>query len=593
MTITETEQTYELIPLDELAHHPDNLRVDYVNDIDELVASIHAVGIIEPLVVGPKYHGKHAVFAGNRRLAAAAVAGLDAVPCVIRPVAGDAEVAEIMLVENLQRAGLNPIEEGTGFARLAELGLTQREIAERVGCNQSHVSKRISLAALPEVARSWVVAGSLKVDDALELAKLNDDQAQAVDAIARSLSGDVGPIPEWLVTREINTVLADRKRATNIATGEASGLWRLDSDPMAYRSKHEKCKKADATHWFVAERGNPSIVWAREKAKPPANGEAIDAATEELRSLVKSTYELDRERIERRTETLSEAVRRAGQTDEFRAHFIEAAADIGIRTALDSGSEVVLSGRRDDLPDDLDQDDVVLMLAYLVLAEVCNNIELGSGAIDVDRWALQYLVEFGYDLDDEEEAVLPRISQADEPPTPETIAEADPHSMVVDLMDQLEQSVSAAKEARRDRDPEPAVAVGPAGPVVVDPEPSTVDELIERDVTGAGWVISDEFHDATTMEEAEAAAFAEDTGAHLRTKPAGMGDDEWDLQRTTPPWKAYAFVPDAKLVAGIREHNGAAKLRWAAVYEAANKTRPAVLAAIAERLVELGGDDAT
>lgn len=167
MTMTDTP-VLEMIAVEDLRHTPDNLR-QRLGDLDDLVASIRTLGIIEPLVIDDD----NEVIAGNRRLAAAFEAGLAEVPCVRRSIADDAEAVEIMLVENLQRSGLDPIEEATGYVRLVDMGLSQHEIAERVGCNQSHVSKRIKLLELPDADQARVIDGSLKINDAL--ASLNPD----------------------------------------------------------------------------------------------------------------------------------------------------------------------------------------------------------------------------------------------------------------------------------------------------------------------------------------------------------------------------------------------------------------------------------
>ena len=118
--------------------------------IEDLAASVRAQGIIQPLVVTPEGDG-YAIIAGERRWRAARKAGLDAVPVVIRQVTDDRELLELALVENLQRSDLNPIEEAEAYAALQEkFGLSQEEVAARVGKARTTVTNALRLLRLPD-----------------------------------------------------------------------------------------------------------------------------------------------------------------------------------------------------------------------------------------------------------------------------------------------------------------------------------------------------------------------------------------------------------------------------------------------------------
>jgi len=114
-------------------------RKDFARDVlEELVQSIRQHGIIQPLVVRD-IGGRHELIAGERRWRAAQEAGLTEVPVITR-VATDLEVLELSLIENLQRADLNPIEEAQAYARLAgEFGMRQEDIAQKVGRSRSRI----------------------------------------------------------------------------------------------------------------------------------------------------------------------------------------------------------------------------------------------------------------------------------------------------------------------------------------------------------------------------------------------------------------------------------------------------------------------
>lgn len=181
------EQTYVLVPVAAIVPNPANPRRD-LGDLDGLVASIHAVGLLEPLVVEwASPSSPYRLLAGHRRLAAAKAAGLAEVPCLVRQ--GEVEPAmrmEMALVENLQREGLSPLDEADGYAELVKLGLSQRRIAERVGCSQSHVSKRMDLLALPAPlqARVGKKKDGLTLEAAAALTRLKD-HPEKMEAVAK------------------------------------------------------------------------------------------------------------------------------------------------------------------------------------------------------------------------------------------------------------------------------------------------------------------------------------------------------------------------------------------------------------------------
>ncbi len=162
---------FQTIPIGELHPAADNLRAE-VGDVTELAASITTAGILEPLIVAVTERGttrqKFTVVTGHRRLAAAKLAGLITVPAIVCEFT-DRQRVEAMLIENLQREDLTPLEEAGAYRRLTELGLGQVQLALRVGRSQAHVSKRLALLKLPEAAQAALDAGVLPIADALDL----------------------------------------------------------------------------------------------------------------------------------------------------------------------------------------------------------------------------------------------------------------------------------------------------------------------------------------------------------------------------------------------------------------------------------------
>jgi ParB family chromosome partitioning protein len=118
--------------------------------LEELKASIKRSGVIEPIIVRPIAHGTYEVVAGERRLKAAQAIGIQEVPSIIRSLS-DKETLEISLVENIQRANLNPVDEAKGYARLLdEFGYTQEDIAAAIGKDRVTIANLLRVLSLPE-----------------------------------------------------------------------------------------------------------------------------------------------------------------------------------------------------------------------------------------------------------------------------------------------------------------------------------------------------------------------------------------------------------------------------------------------------------
>lgn len=138
-----------MIPIDKLAPNPNQPRVE-IGDLSELVASVREKGVLEPLLVRPSdVGGRFMIISGERRYRASLEVGLTELPCIEMDV-DDRAVAEISLIENLQRKDLTAFEEADGLQALAErFGYTHEEIARKVGKSRTSVTEALSLAAIP------------------------------------------------------------------------------------------------------------------------------------------------------------------------------------------------------------------------------------------------------------------------------------------------------------------------------------------------------------------------------------------------------------------------------------------------------------
>lgn len=172
------------LPLALLHPHPHNPRRD-LGDLTELTASIRAHGVRQNLLVvpDPDHPGEWRIVIGHRRDAAARLADLTHVPAVIDEALDDAGQLELMLLENLQRTDLTPVEEADGYQGLLDLGVDVAAIATRTGRSQTTIRARLKLRALPEAAREKVHTHQATIDDALALADFDGDDDLREDLI--------------------------------------------------------------------------------------------------------------------------------------------------------------------------------------------------------------------------------------------------------------------------------------------------------------------------------------------------------------------------------------------------------------------------
>ena len=148
-----------MIDLDKIDPNPEQPRTEF-GDLTELTASIAEKGVLEPLLVKPsRATGRWMIIAGERRFRAARAAGLTEVPCVEMDI-DDGAVAEIALIENMQRKDLTVWEEADGLLALCErFGYTHEEVARKVGKSRSTVTEALSIAAIPADVRRYMSPG--------------------------------------------------------------------------------------------------------------------------------------------------------------------------------------------------------------------------------------------------------------------------------------------------------------------------------------------------------------------------------------------------------------------------------------------------
>ena len=178
-------------PIEFLRPNPRNPRKSFREDeLDELAASIRERGVIQPVIVRPvpRVPDAYEIIAGERRWRAAQRAGLHEVPIVVVDV-GDREALELAIVENVQRADLNALEEANGYAQLgADYKYSHADIARIVGKSRSHVANTLRLIGLPEHSRALLADGKITAGHARALLALADPDVVADRIVARGLS---------------------------------------------------------------------------------------------------------------------------------------------------------------------------------------------------------------------------------------------------------------------------------------------------------------------------------------------------------------------------------------------------------------------
>jgi ParB family chromosome partitioning protein len=165
------------IPLDRIDRNPNQTRTSFDEaKLKELADSIVATGVVQPIVVREIAAGRYQLIMGERRWRASQTAGKATIPAIVRQVS-DEQALEMTIVENLQRADLNPMEQARAFDRLArEFKLTQEQMAQRTGKDRASVGNFLRLLKLPETLQGFVEEGTLSFGHARALLALETPQ---------------------------------------------------------------------------------------------------------------------------------------------------------------------------------------------------------------------------------------------------------------------------------------------------------------------------------------------------------------------------------------------------------------------------------
>lgn len=185
--VNRTDHGHSMVALDAVLPNPDQPRRQLPEEgLMALAASIREVGVLQPIVVRPEEGGTYVLVAGERRLRAARLAGLDEIPMVVRQQRDGGSNLTEALIENLQREDLSPLEEASAYQQLLDdHGLTHEDVAARVGKSRSAVTNMVRLLQLPAPLQGMLERGELSTGHVRALLGL-DDEAYAVHLAERA-----------------------------------------------------------------------------------------------------------------------------------------------------------------------------------------------------------------------------------------------------------------------------------------------------------------------------------------------------------------------------------------------------------------------
>jgi len=189
--VRDSAQAAFQLPVDKLVPNPGQPRKNFDNnELQELADTIKTYGIIQPIIAANAGDGTYIIIAGERRTRAAKLAGLDTVPVIIRDYT-DQKRLEVSLIENIQRSDLNPVEEAAAYKNLMDFsGLSQEELAVKVGKNRSTVANALRLLKLPVEMQKSLEQGKVSSGHARTLLSLNNVKAR--EKLYREiLAGDI------------------------------------------------------------------------------------------------------------------------------------------------------------------------------------------------------------------------------------------------------------------------------------------------------------------------------------------------------------------------------------------------------------------
>ncbi|MEP9350180.1 ParB/RepB/Spo0J family partition protein [Xanthobacter sp. KR7-225] len=244
------------VPIEQVRANPRNPRRAFMEEgLEELTASIREKGIIQPIVVRPlTTPNSFEIVAGERRWRAAQRAALHEVPVVVLDLT-DREALEIAIIENVQRADLNPVEEAMGYgALMEEFRYSQNDLAKVIGKSRSHIANTLRLLKLPESVKAMLADGRLSAGHARALLGVADPERVAREVVEKGLNvRDVEALGK--VRAEVEGRLAGKTGAPAAASAGASGRTAPETKGADVRALEKRLSDALGLKVAIEGRG--------------------------------------------------------------------------------------------------------------------------------------------------------------------------------------------------------------------------------------------------------------------------------------------------------------------------------------------------
>ena len=310
------------IPVERLVPHPDNPRKD-LGDLTELAASIKENGVFQNLTVVPEVEDRFTVIIGHRRLAAAKLAGLAELPCVVVEMTPKEQV-QTMLLENMQRSDLTVYEQAQGFQMMLDLGATVEEIAEKSGFSEKTIRRRVKMMELDQKTLKEVSARQLTLGDFDALAQVEDikERNKVLESIGtRDFDANLSRALSVQAERRNRPIVKAWLKEIGAKEISSQDAWssKYESYPgcgyYIYLSKwgedgNKPPENIKGEVFYVLERTSLRLYKKREKAKPEkkppeqiAKEKAISAAWKSLEESASLAYDLRKAFVEKLTVT--------------------------------------------------------------------------------------------------------------------------------------------------------------------------------------------------------------------------------------------------------------------------------------------------
>ncbi len=310
------------IPVERLVPHPDNPRKD-LGDLTELAASIKENGVFQNLTVVPEVEDRFTVIIGHRRLAAAKLAGLAELPCLVVEMTPKEQV-QTMLLENMQRSDLTVYEQAQGFQMMLDLGATVEEIAEKSGFSEKTIRRRVKMMELDQKTLKEVSARQLTLGDFDALAQVEDikERNKVLESIGtRDFDANLSRALSVQAERRNRPIVKAWLKEIGAKELTSQEAWsnKYESYPgcgyYIYLSKwgedgNKPPENIKGEVFYVLERTSLRLYKKREKAKPEkkppeqiAKEKAISAAWKSLEESASLAYDLRKAFVEKLTVT--------------------------------------------------------------------------------------------------------------------------------------------------------------------------------------------------------------------------------------------------------------------------------------------------